>query len=148
MAANTAPIFALTPYTSIADLTGTSACTTRGPTATAGLAAANIVSLVPATSANGRKIDTIQVQAASTSITAPTAAQLVTVWYHDGTTAYPLTEVQVDLVTPSTASPAFSREVSLPHLVLPAAHALYVSTTVTTTAATTALVVIATGGDY
>ncbi|WP_372826542.1 hypothetical protein [Polaromonas sp.] len=148
MPANTAPIFPVTPYAAFANLSAQTACTTRGPTATAGLAAANIVVLVPADSVNGRKIDSIRVKASSTSITAPTAAQLVTIWQHNGTTAFPVAEIQVDLQTPATTSPSFERLVRFDDLVLPAAHALYVSTTITTAAATTALTVKAVGGDY
>lgn len=148
MPANTSPIFPLTPYSAVANLSAQTACTTRGPTATAGLAAANIVILVPSGSAFGRKIDSIRVQASSTSVTAPTASQLVTIWYHDGTTAFPFAEIQVDLVTPSTTSPSFNRLTNFQDLVLPTAHALYISTTITTTAATTAIVAIAKGGDF
>jgi hypothetical protein len=148
MPANTAPIFPLVPYAAFANLSAQTACTTRGPTATAGLAAANIVALVPATSTNGRKIDSIRIKASSTSITAPTAAQIVTIWYNDGTTAYPISEITVDLVTPSTTSPSFERLVQFSDLVMAPTHSLYVSTTITTTASTTALSVKATGGDY
>ena len=147
MAVTATPIFPQTPYRVAADLSAVTACTTRAPTATASLAAANISALVP-TSTNGRKIDSIKVKASSSSITAATASQLVGVWYHDGTKAYLLTEIQVNLVTPSTPSPAFEAEVRFDNLVLPAAHSLYVSTTVTTTASTTALTVHASGGDY
>lgn len=148
MAANTAPIFPLTPYAAVANLSAQTACTTRAPTAIASLAAANIIPLVPASSVNGRKIDTIRVKASSTSMTATTAAALIGIWYSDGTTATLQYEIPVDAVVPSTTSSAFEREINIPNLTLPAAHALYVSTTVTTTAATTALVVKASGGDY
>lgn len=147
MAANTKPVFPLTPYAAVANLSAVTACSTRGPTAAAGLAAANISVLVPTGSANGRKIDTIKVEASSTSITAPTAAQLVQLWLFDGTTAYLWKEIQVKLVTPSTSSPAFETEI-LANLVLPPTWGLYVSTTITTTAATTAITVQAFGGDF
>ena len=146
MAVTSTPIFPQAPYNAVADLSAVTACSTRGPTATAGLAAANIVALV-GTSTNGRKIDKITVKASSTSITAPTASQLVGIWYHDGTKAYLLMEIQVDLVTPSTTSPAFEREVPV-NIALPSTHSLYASTTITTTASTTALTVHAAGGDY
>ena len=84
--ANVLPIFPASPYAITADLSAVTACTTRGPTATAGLAAANIVILCPA-STNGRRVDRISVQASSTSIVAPTAAQLVGLWMWDGTKA-------------------------------------------------------------
>lgn len=148
MAANTSPIFKLMPYVAIANLSAQAACTTRAPTATAALAAANIVALVPADSINGRKIDAIRIKCASTSMTAPTASMLIGIWHHNGTTAFLRYEIKVDLVTPSTTSAGFEREISINNLDLPPTHALYVSTTIATTAATTALTVLASGGDF
>lgn len=147
MAQNTAPIYPLTPYAVNASLAAVTACTTRAPTVTASLAAANIIALCPA-SANGRRVDKIQVQACSSSITAPTVAQTVQVWLWDGTTAYLIDEIPVTAVTPSTTAAAFVTSKSYTNLVLPAAFALYVSTTVTTTASTTALSVTLFAGDY
>lgn len=147
MAANIYPIFPGTPYAISASLTAATACTTRAPTATANLAAANIVALT-GTSTNGRRIDKIQVQAASTSITAPTVAQVVGIWMWDGTTAYLIDEIEVAAVTPSTTTVAFVTSNSYTDLVLPAAFKLYMSTTITTTASTTALTVSVFGGDY
>ena len=58
-------------------------------------------------------------------------------------------EVAVTAVTPSATSAAFTTTYTFPApLVLPAAFALYASTTVTTTAAGTALQVTAFGGAY
>ena len=154
MAANTAPIYPLTPAAFFADFTAKTACTTRAPTVTASLAGANIFILVPAgasqtpASTAGTRIDKIQVEGASSSITAPTAAQLVTIWWHDGTTAFVYDEIAVTLVTPSTTTVAFQGSKSYTNLVLPVGHALYASTTITTTAATTAFTVSATGGTY
>lgn len=137
----------MTPQAAVlghANLAAVTACTTRGPTATAGLAAANIVVLVP-TVATDCKITKISLKAISTSITAPTAAQLIGVWDWDGTTAYLVKEIVVSLVTPSTTSPSFESDTLYDDFTLPAGHALYTSTTVTTTAATTALGVTAHG---
>ena len=145
--ANNIPIFPATPYAITANLSAVSACTTRGPTATAGLAAANIILLCPA-SASGRRVDRITVQASSTSITAPTAAQIVGLWMWDGTTAFLIDEFATSVVTPSTTAPSFTTTRTYTTLVLPAAFALYVSTTITTTASTTALTVSLFGGDY
>jgi hypothetical protein len=152
MAANIAPIFALTPYTATftGDAVGTpgvwSACTTRLPTVAASLAAAKIFPLT-VVSTNGKKIDKIRIKASSSSITAASASQLVTIWYHDGTNAFPLIDIQVNLITPSTTSGSFETEQAL-NITLPAAHTLYVSTTIATTAATTALSIFAFGGDF
>tara|TARA_R110000868_G_scaffold284473_2_gene544939 strand:- start:497 stop:940 length:444 start_codon:yes stop_codon:yes gene_type:complete len=147
MSANGHPIFPATPYAITASLAAVTACTTRAPTATASLAAANISILCP-TSTSGRRIDKITVQAASSAIAAPTAAQVVGIWMWDGTTAYLIDEIAVTLVTPSTTAVSFTSSKTYTTLVLPAAFALYMSTTVTTTAATTALSVSVFGGDY
>lgn len=159
MTANTAPIYPLTPAAFFCNLTAATACTTRAPTVTASLAAANIFVLVPVgasqspASTAGTRIDQINVQAASSSITAATVAQLVTIWWWDGTTAWPWDEIAVTAVTPSTSSAAFGQSLgygskTYSKLVLPTGHALYASTTITTTASTTALVVDALGGTY
>ena len=120
MPASTTPIFPNIPYAITVSLAALTACTTRGPTATAALAAANIIQLVPA-SDNGRRIDKITVQAASTAIAAPTALQLVGLWLWDATTAFLIDEFTVDLVTPSTTVPNFKTEKEYTMLVLPAA---------------------------
>lgn len=127
-----------------ASLAAVSACTTRGPTATAGLAAANITVLIPTVTADTR-VSKIGLKGISTSITAATAAQLVGLWDWDGTTAYLVKELEVAAKTPSTTVPSFELETQFDDLVLPVGHAMYVSTTVTTTASTTALGVTAHG---
>lgn len=147
MAAGTTPIFPSTPYAVNASLAAATACTTRGPTATASLAGANILAFVPV-STNGLRIDSIQVKACSTSITAATTANIVGIWLWDGTTAYLYDELLVTAVTPSTSVASFVTSKSYTNLVLPSTFALYASVTVTTTAATTALSVQAFGGAY
>lgn len=96
----------------------------------------------------GTRVDKIQIQAAASSITAPTAAQTVLIWEWDGTTAWVIDEIPVTVVTPSTTVAAFNTSKAYTNLVVPVAHALYVSTTVTTTATTTALAVTLFGGTY
>lgn len=148
MAVTATPIFAQTPYVKSLTLAAQTACTTRAPTATASLAAANIISFVP-TSTNGLRIDSFQVQACSSSITAPTAANLVQIWVWDATNAYLLLEIPITVQTPSTTSSAFTTTYTLATpLNLPSTFALYASVTVTTTASTTALQVMAFGGAY
>ncbi len=147
MAANVNAIVPIAPYVKSLSLAAVTANTTRAPTATADLAAANIFALTAA-STNGLRIDKIQVQACSSVITAPTAAQVVTIWEWDGTTAWPIDEIPVTVVTPSTTAVAFSAYHVYTNLVLPPTHVLYASTTVTTTATTTALCVTAFGGTY
>ena len=142
------PIFAQTPYAKTLTLAAQTACTTRAPTATASLAGANIIAFVPV-STNGLRIDSIQVNAVGTSISTANAANLVDIWMWDGTTAFMILEIAVTAVTPSTTAASFTTTYTFPApLVLPAAFALYASTTVTTTAAGTALQVAAFGGAY
>jgi hypothetical protein len=142
------PVFTQTPYLKTLSLAAVTACTTRAPTATASLAAANIVELTPV-STNGRRVDSITVSACSSAIGAATVTQLVGIWAWDGTTAYLIEEIVVTAVTPSATAEAFSTTwyPTIP-LVLPAAFKLFASTTVTTTASTTALQVTVQGGDY
>ena len=148
MAVTSTPIFAQTPYAKTLTLVAQTACTTRAPTATASLAGANITAFVPV-STNGLRIDAIQVNAAGTGITTANAANLVDIWLWDGTTAFMILEIAVTAVTPSTTAAAFTTTYTFPApLILPAAFALYASTTVTTTAAGTALQVTAFGGAY
>lgn len=142
------PIFVQAPLIGYLDMSAQTACTTRGKTATASLAAANIVQLL-ATTTNGCRIDSFQVNACSTSITAASAANLVGIWIWDGTNAQLYTEIAVSAITPSTTTAAFTTTVTLTNpLVLPSTHRLYASVTVTTTASTTALQVFAFGGNY
>ncbi len=145
--ANTSPIYPLTPYAVNASLASATACTTRAPTATASLAAANILAFVPV-SANGLRIDKIQIQACSSSFTAATVAQTVSIWMWDGTNAYMIDEIVISALTPSTTVASFTTSKFYTNLVLPATFALYMSTSVTTTASTTALSAIAFGGAY
>jgi len=139
------PVFPQTPYSVSVSLTVQTACTTRAPTATASLAAANIIQFVP-TSTNGTRIDYIKVYAASTSITSATVANLVQIWNWDATNAYLTDEIPVSAVTPSTTAAGFNTTYSFANgLYLPPANRLYISVTVTTAAATTALTATAFG---
>lgn len=148
MAVSATPIFAQTPYILSTSLAAVTACTTRAPTATASLAAANIIQIVP-TSTNGLRIDSIQVNACSSAFTAATAGNIVGIWLWDGTTATLMSEILVTAVTPSTTVAGFTTTLTFAQpLNLPAAFKLYASLSVTTTASTTALQVTAFGGAY
>ena len=148
MAVTSTPIFAQAPYAKTLTLVAQTACTTRAPTATASLAGANITAFVPV-STNGLRIDSIQVNNCGTGISTANAANIVGIWLWDGTTAFLIQEILVTAVTPSTTAAAFTTTYTFPApLVMPAAFALYASTTVTTTAAGTALQVTAFGGAY
>jgi len=139
-------ITAQTPYAVNVSLAAVTACTTRAPTATASLAGANIIAFVPV-STNGRRIDSVSLKACSSSFTAPTVAQTVTIWLHDGTHAYPIKEIVTTVVTPSTTAASYESGPVALGITLPAAHSLYISTSVTTTASTTALCATAVGAD-
>lgn len=147
MTVTATPIFPQTPFVISTSAAAKTACTTRAPTVTASLVAANIFEITPV-SANGRRIDKIQVNAISTAITSATAANLVGIWAWDGTTAYLIDEITVTAVTPSTTVASFTTNKVYTDLVLPAAFKLYASLTVTTTASTTALQISVFGGDY
>ena len=137
-------ITAQTPYVVTANFAAITACTTRGPTATAGLAAANIIAFVPV-STNGCRIDAVSLKAASTAFTAASVAAVYTIWEHDGTTAFPLKEIVTSVITPSTTVASYESGLVPLNIVLPAAHSLYLSVSITTTASTTAMVATAYG---
>lgn len=142
------PVFAATPIVAIASLAAVAACTTRAPTATAGLAAANIIALT-AVSTSGLRIDSIEVTGAANAIGGATTAGLVGIWAWDGTTAYLIDEISVNATTPSATTPTFQAiKYYTNPIALPAAYRLYCSTSVTTTAAANALSVAASGGAY
>lgn len=148
MAVTATPIFAQTPYVKSLTLAAQTACTTRGPTATANLAAANITAFVPV-STNGLRIDSITVTAASTGISVASVANVVGIWAWDGTTAFLINEILTTAVSPSTTALSYTGTLTYAQpLILPAAFALYASVSVTTTAAGAALVVTAYGGAY
>lgn len=141
------PAFASTPLLVNASLAATTACTTRAPTASAGLAAANILLFVP-TQTNGWRLDSIRVKGCSSAITAPTAAQIIGIWDFDGTTAWLIDELLVSVITPSTTVASYQALSVYNGLFIPSTHSLYMSTTITTTAATTALLITASGGAF
>lgn len=129
-------------------LAAVTACATRAPTAVASAAGANIFQVQATITANGCRIDRIYVKGCSTSITAATVAQTVTVWISDGTTVWPIDELLVTAVTPSTTVASFQTFNTYTGINLTSSQSLYVSTSITTTAATTALDVIVTGATY
>ena len=136
MAANTSPIFPLTPIVGIATLTAATAITSRANiTGTTGLVQ------LTATSTNGLKVDAITVQAKGTSV-----ANIVDIWIYNGTTSFLYTEILVSATTPSTTVAGFTTTVTFNNLVLPPTYQLYISEQVGTTSAD--FNVIAFGGTY
>lgn len=132
------------PFIAGFNLAAVTACATRAPTPIASAAAANIF-LVSGPTANGLRLDRILVKGSSSSISATTAAQTVTIWLSDGATLWPIDEILVTAVIPSTTVASYQGISVYSGLVLPSTWLIYVSTSVTTTAATTALSGIATG---
>jgi len=148
MAVTATPIFVQSPLIGYLDMSAQTACTTRGKTATASLAGANIIQLLNTTT-NGCRVDSIQVNACSTSMTATTAANLVGIWIWDGTNAQLYNEIAVTAVVPSTTTAGFTTTITFTNpLVLPSTYKLYASVSVTTTASTTDLQVFTFGGSY
>ena len=127
MAVTATPIFVQSPLIGYLDMSAQTACTTRGKTATASLAAANIIQLLNTTT-NGCRVDSIQVNACSTSMTATTAANLVGIWIWDGTNAQLYNEIAVTAVVPSTTTAGFTTTITFTNpLVLPSTYKLYAS---------------------
>lgn len=149
MSANQAAIVPIKPLNGVASLAAATACTTRGVIAYANLGSSPCYAVqLLGSQANGCRVDRIQVQAISTGISAPTAAQTVLIWISDGSNAWVIDEISVSALTPSATTPAFSTYKNYDNLLLDAGWSLWASTTVTTTASTTALAVIASGGAY
>lgn len=131
MAANTAPIFPLTPVIGAAGTIATS-------TARATVVGTGTNTAVTPTSTNGKRIDAIMVTCAATS-----AAAVVTLWIYDGTNQYLFDEIVVTAVTPSNTVAAFSAIKYYTALVLPPTYRLFAATTIAQNTN-----VFAFGGDY
>ena len=123
------------------DMAAVTACTTRGPTATANLAAANIVIGLAGNGSADQKVSKIAIKADSTAFTSASVVAVYGIWHWDGTTAYLIDEIVTTVVTPSTTVVSFYGENVYDDLVIPATHALYFSVSITTAANTTATVV-------
>lgn len=149
MSANTSPIFPLTPYAVACSLVAATAGTSRAPTATASMTSTPIfaIAFVPV-STNGLRIDKIQVKAGATAIGGATTASTVIIWMDDGTTAWPIDEILIPVVTPSASVASCDVSHIYDKLVLPSTFKLWASTTVAGAAAAQALTVIAYGGAY
>jgi hypothetical protein len=136
MAANTTPIFPLTPIVGVATLTAATAITSRANiTGTTGLVQ------LTATSTNGARIDAITVTAKGTTV-----ANIIDIWVYNGTTSYLYSEIAVTAITPSTTVPAFTTTVTFNNLTLPPTYQLFISEQVGTTSAD--FNVLAFGGTY
>lgn len=122
MAANTTPIFPLTPVIGIATLTSATAITSRANiTGTTGLVQ------LTATSTNGTRVDSIQVRGKGTTV-----ASNVMIWLYNGTTSFLIDEFDVTAVTAANTTDAFALTKSYTNLVLPPTYQLYISESVQT----------------
>jgi hypothetical protein len=112
MAANTTPIFTLTPIVAVVQIS--TANTNRDGTGTMGTL------LTGAT--DGTRIEAIKIKATGT-----TTAGMVRIFYYDGTNVRLIGEVPIAAVTPSATLPAY--EATIPFkMVVPSAKEIRVST--------------------
>lgn len=133
MAANTSPIFPLTPIVGIATLTSATAITSRANiTGTTGLVQ------LTATSTNGTRVDAITITGKGTTV-----ASIVDIWMYNGTTSFLYAEITVAAVTASTSVAATTSTTTFANLTLPPTYQLYISQQVATD-----VNVIAFGGQY
>lgn len=133
MAANTNPIFPLSPIVGIGTLTTATAITSRANiTGTTGLVQ------LTATSTNGTRIDSISIKGKGTTV-----ASIVSIWIYNGTTSFLYDEFDVSAITASTTVDSFSTTRLYQNFVLPPTYQAYISETVQTD-----LTAFAFGGAY
>ena len=119
MAANTSPLYPLTPVVGHGIIVATSTARTQ-------VVGTGTNTSVTAASTDGLRIDAIRVQA-----TAATAAACITLWIYDGTNQDLFDEIVVSAVTPGNTTPAFSAvKYYDPPLVLPATYRIFAATTI------------------
>ena len=133
MAANTSPIFPLTPIVGIATLTSATAITSRANI----IGTTGLVQLT-ATSTNGTRVDAITITGKGTTV-----PSIVDIWVYNGTTSYLYAEISVAAVTASTTTAAATSTTTFANLTLPPTYQLFISEQVQTD-----LNVIAFGGQY
>lgn len=125
-------------YSGFGDLTAKTAITSRA-VQTASTNMASIAGATPVT--NGLQVYSITVKGASSAQTT-TGNNVVTIWETDGGTNYwPVREIVVTPLTPSTTVPAFTTTVEFDRWIVAPGHQLWASVSVTTTASTNALMV-------
>lgn len=117
MAANTSPIFPLTPVIGVANIsTGVTTRTVSGVTGLTSLVAAGT---------NGTRLDSVRVMSTATSSTSGKIA----LWLYAGSgNAQLFYEILVTANTASSTNPGFSYVVSFQDVVIPTGSTLYVST--------------------
>jgi hypothetical protein len=150
MATNTTPVFPLTPYIAIADLSAASAATSRVPTATASMTASAVYGIALGTAAPtaGRRIDKIVVKGCATAINGATTAGTVIIWLDNATTSFPICEILTPVVTPSASVASIEVERTFTDFVIPSGYKLWASTTIAGASAAHALTVYAFCGNF
>jgi len=133
MAANTQPIFPLTPVIGVGTLVSATPITSNANiTGTTGLVQ------LTATSTNGTRIDNITVRAQGTSV-----ASTVYIWIYNGTTSYLFDMIDISAITASTTVDSAYVSRAYTSLTLPPTYQVYISQTVQTN-----VNVFAFGGTY
>ena len=119
MAANTNPIFPLTPVLAHV-LVGSSALTSRAQiTGTTGL------TLVHAAGTNGTRYDWLILKGTGTTV-----AGVLDIWIYAGTNSLIFQSVTIPVVTPSTIVDSYFNQVALNPLILPTGYSIYCSSQV------------------
>lgn len=115
------PVFTQTPISTCIALSATAntsrAVSTGVPT--------NGVLISPNTNTNGIRVDQIFINGTGTTL----AGQVV-IWLYDGTNGYPIDELSVTAVTPSTTAPAFQLQENYSGFVLQPTYKLYATSQV------------------
>lgn len=133
MAANTSPIFPLTPIVASGSLVSATPITTgTNITGVTGLTA-----LVPV-STNGTRVDNITVRAQGTTV-----ASTVYIWINDGTTSRLFDMIDIAAITATTVVDSAYVSRGYTNLTLPPTYTVYISQTVATN-----VNVFAFGGTY
>ena len=138
MAANTAPIFTLTPNVGLAAISATADAASASSGSTITPTASSFVTLLTA-GTNGTRVEEVQYTG-----TGVTVAGLIRLYIYTGSLYYLKDTVIVPVVTPSTTTANWSYTQTYQNLTLKTGETLVVSSTV----ANQLVNVVALGGDY
>lgn len=138
MAANTAPIFTLTPNVGLAAISATADAASASSGSTITPTASSFVTLLTA-GTNGTRVEEVQYTG-----TGVTVAGLIRLYIYTGSLYYLKDTVIVPVVTPSTTTANWSYTLTYQNLTLKTGETLVVSSTV----ANQLVNVVALGGDY
>jgi hypothetical protein len=121
MAVTATPIFAQTPVSLLAAINVT-ANTSRA--VSTGIPTSGVL-ISPSTNTNGVRVDQFIIQGTGTTI----AGQVV-IWLYDGTNGFPILELPITAVTPSTTTGAFYSLTTVTSFVLAPSYKLYATSQV------------------